>query len=112
MKKIEAIIRPSRLEAVKQALQEIGVRGLTAWEVQGFGRQGGHREIYRGSELRVDFVPKTKVEIIIRDGMVEKVIGAVIRASRTPEIGDGKIFICDLDNVVRIRTGERGDKAV
>ena len=112
MKKIQAIIKPSKLEAVKEALHKVGVHGMTVWEVKGFGRQRGHKEIYRGSERDVDFVPKTAIEVVVRDGMVEDVIDAVMRAARTGSIGDGKIFVSDLEDVVRIRTGERGDAAV
>jgi nitrogen regulatory protein P-II 1 len=112
MKMIEAVIKPSKLEGVKEALHSVGVRGMTAWEAKGFGRQHGHREIYRGAEKDVDFVPKTIVRIVVRDGMVENVIEAIIRAARTDTIGDGKIFVSALDNVIRIRTGERGDIAV
>jgi nitrogen regulatory protein P-II 1 len=112
VKQIQAIIKPQRLEAVKEALHEVAVRGMTVWEVKGFGRQQGHREIYRGAEKEVDFVPKTTIEVIVRDGMVEKVIDAIVRAARTGNIGDGKIFVSELSEVVRIRTGERGDAAV
>jgi len=112
MKKIQAIIKPSRIEAVKEALHKVGVHGMTVWEVKGFGRQRGHKEIYRGSEREVDFVPKTAVEVVVRDGMVEDVIDAVMRAARTGNIGDGKIFVGEMEDVVRIRTGERGDAAV
>ena len=112
MKQIQAIIKPQKLEAVKEALHRVGVHGMTVWEVKGFGRQRGHREIYRGAEKEVDFVPKTTVEVVVRDGMVEKVIDAIVRAARTGKIGDGKIFVSDLTQIVRIRTGERGDVAV
>jgi nitrogen regulatory protein P-II 1 len=112
MKKIQAIIKPSKLEAVKEALHTVSVQGMSVWEIKGFGRQRGHKEIYRGSEKEVDFVPKTVVEVVIRDGMVEKVIDAIVRSARTGKIGDGKIFVSDLEEVVRIRTGERGDAAV
>jgi nitrogen regulatory protein PII len=112
MKKVTAIIKPSKLEVVKDALHKVGVHGMTVWEVKGFGRQRGHREVYRGSEREVEFVPKTTVEVVIRDGMVEMVLEAIIRAARTGNTGDGKIFVSALDNVVRIRTGERGDAAV
>jgi nitrogen regulatory protein P-II 1 len=112
MKKVQAIIKPSKLEAVKEALHKVGVHGMTVWEVKGFGRQRGHKEIYRGSEREVEFVPKTVIEVVVRDGMVEDVIDAVIRAARTGNIGDGKIFVCDMEEAVRIRTGERGEAAV
>jgi nitrogen regulatory protein P-II 1 len=112
MKRIQAIIKPQKIEAVKEALHEVSVHGMTVWEAKGFGRQRGHREVYRGAEKEVDFVPKTTIEVIVRDGMVEKVIDAIVRAARTGNIGDGKIFVSDLSEVVRIRTGERGDAAV
>jgi nitrogen regulatory protein P-II 1 len=112
MKKVQAIIKPSKLEAVKEALHEVGVHGMTVWEVKGFGRQRGHKEIYRGSEREVEFVPKTVVEVVIRDGMIDMTIEAIVRAARTGKIGDGKIFVSDLEDVVRIRTGETGDAAV
>jgi nitrogen regulatory protein P-II 1 len=112
MKKIEAIVKPSKLDAVKQALQEVGVRGMTVSEVKGCGRQGGHKEIYRTMEVAVDLLPKLKLEIVVRDGMVDKVIEAIIRAARTRKTGDGKVFVLPLDDVVRIRTGETGDAAV
>jgi nitrogen regulatory protein P-II 1 len=112
MKRIQAIIKPQKLEAVKEALHQVGVHGMTVWEVKGFGRQRGHREIYRGAEKKVDFVPKTTIEVVVRDGMVEKVIDAIVRAARTGNIGDGKIFVSEFSEVVRIRTGERGDAAV
>jgi nitrogen regulatory protein P-II 1 len=112
MKKIQAIIKPSKLEAVKEALHKVGAHGMTVWEVKGFGRQRGHKEIYRGSEREVEFVPKTVVEVVIRDGMIDMTIEAIVRAARTGKIGDGKIFVSDLEDVVRIRTGETGDAAV
>jgi nitrogen regulatory protein P-II 1 len=112
MKRIQAIIKPSKLEAAKDALHKVGVHGMTVWEVKGFGRQRGHKEIYRGSEREVEFVPKTVIQVVVRDGMVEDVIDAVIHAARTGNIGDGKIFVCDMEEAVRIRTGERGDAAV
>jgi len=112
MKRVEAIIQPSRLQSVKRALRKVGVSGMTVSEVKGFGRQGGHREVYRGSEVEVDFVAKTKVEIVVRDGMVDMILGAIIKSARTGKIGDGKIFVVPLDDVIRIRTGETGDYAV
>ena len=112
MKKVQVIIKPSKLETVKEALSKVGVHGMTVWEVKGFGRQGGHKEVYRGSEREVDFVPKTSIEIVVRDGTVDKVVEAVVRSARTGNIGDGKIFVSDLDQIVRIRTGETGDAAV
>ena len=112
MKKIEAIIRGSKLEAVKTALHEVGVQGITAYEVKGFGRQRGHKEYYRGSELEVDFVPKAKLEIVATDEAAPKIISALVEAARTGKIGDGKIFVTTLEDVVRIRTGETGEGAI
>ncbi|HSN46663.1 MAG TPA: P-II family nitrogen regulator [Casimicrobiaceae bacterium] len=112
MKKIEAIIKPFKLDEVREALSEIGVTGLTVTEVKGFGRQKGHTELYRGAEYVVDFLPKVKIELILCDGDVERAIEAVIKASRTGKIGDGKIFVTGVDQVVRIRTGESGEAAV
>ena len=112
MKKIEAIIKPFKLNDVKEALQEVGVQGMSVTEVKGFGRQKGHTEIYRGSEYTVDFLPKTKIEMIVRDDQVTPAMEAIIKAARTGKIGDGKIFVMPVAEVVRIRTEERGDKAV
>ncbi len=112
MKKIEAVIRGSKLEAVKTALHEVGVHGITAYEVKGFGRQRGHKEFYRGSELEVDFVPKTKLEIVVTEEAAPKIISALSEAARTGKIGDGKIFVTNLEEVIRIRTGESGEEAV
>ena len=112
MKKIEAIIKPFKLEEVKDALSEIGVEGMTVSEVKGFGRQKGHTEIYRGSEYTVDFLPKVKVEIAIADDMSDKVVDAIVGASQTGKIGDGKIFILPIEETVRIRTGEKGEDAI
>src|SRR5687768_16797990 len=112
MKKIEAIIKPFKLEEVKDALAEIGVEGMTVTEVKGFGRQKGHTEIYRGSEYTVDFLPKIKVEIVLPDEMVERAAQAIISAAKTGKIGDGKIFILPMEQAVRIRTEETGDRAV
>ncbi len=112
MKKIEAIIRQSRLEDVKAALHQIGVQGLTVWEVKGFGRQRGHKEVYRGSEHEVDFVPKTKLEIIAADSAAPRILEALISSARTDKIGDGKIIVSALEEVIRIRTGETGDAAI
>lgn len=112
MKKIEAIIKPFKLEEVKDALSEIGVEGMTVTEVKGFGRQKGHTEIYRGSEYTVDFLPKIKVEIVLADDMVEKASSAIMGAARTGKIGDGKIFVMPIEQAVRIRTEETGEKAV
>ncbi|HEY4715860.1 MAG TPA: P-II family nitrogen regulator [bacterium] len=113
MKKIEAIIKPFKLDEVKDALHGIGIQGMTISEVKGFGRQKGHSEIYRGAEYVVDFVPKVKIEIIISDEVVvEGAIEAITKAARTGRIGDGKVFVTTIDEVVRIRTGERGENAV
>lgn len=112
MKKIEAIIKPFKLEEVKDALAEIGIEGMTVSEVKGFGRQKGHTEIYRGSEYTVDFLPKIKVEIVVTDGLVEGAIGAIVKAAKTGKIGDGKVFVMPVEEAVRIRTDEKGDKAV
>ncbi|ACB75762.1 P-II family nitrogen regulator [Opitutus terrae] len=112
MKMISAIIKPFKLEDVKTALGEAGVEGMTATEVKGFGRQKGHTEIYRGSEYTIDFLPKVKIEIAVPDALVPKVIDAIIASAKTGRIGDGKIFVTSLDEVVRVRTGERGDAAI
>ena len=108
MKKIEAVIKPFKLEAVKTELNRIGIRGMTVTEVKGFGRQRGHKEIYRGAEYEVDFVPKTKVEIVVDDDLAARVIETIVQAARTGKIGDGKIFVTPVEDVVRIRTSERG----
>jgi nitrogen regulatory protein P-II 1 len=112
MKKIEAIIKPFKLDDVKEALQEIGLTGITVTEARGFGRQKGHTELYRGAEYVVDFLPKVKLEIIVDDAMVEKTIEAIMGAAQTGRIGDGKIFVLPVDDVIRIRTGERGPNAI
>ena len=112
MKKVEAIIKPYKLDEVKTALSKIGGQGLTVSEVRGFGRQKGHKEQYRGAEYTIDFVPKVKVEVVVGDGSVGGVVDAITRAARTGEIGDGKIFVSSLEEVIRIRTGERGEAAV
>ncbi len=112
MKKIEAIIRPHKLDEVREALLEIGVRGMTILEVRGFGRQRGHKEVYRGSEYQIDFLPKTKFEVVVADNVVEKVVNAVVKASRTGEVGDGKIFVSTIDEAVRVRTNEAGESAL
>ncbi|MDH5752660.1 MAG: P-II family nitrogen regulator [Deltaproteobacteria bacterium] len=111
MKKIEAIIKPFKLEEVKESLDAVGIKGITVSEVKGFGRQKGHTELYRGAEYVVDFLPKIKLEIVLSDDLVEKAVEAIIGAARTGRIGDGKIFILPMDDVIRIRTGERGDEA-
>ena len=112
MKKIEAIIKPFKLDEVREALQELGASGLTVTEVKGFGRQKGHTELYRGAEYTVDFLPKIKVEVILADNMVDKAIDAIVKAARTGKIGDGKIFVTDVGQVVRIRTGETDEDAI
>ena len=112
MKKVEAIIKPFKLDEVREALSELGVTGLTVTEVKGFGRQKGHTELYRGAEYVVDFLPKVKVEVIVADALVDRAIEAVIKAARTGKIGDGKIFVTNVEQVVRIRTGESGEAAV
>lgn len=112
MKKIEAIIRPFKLEEVKEALVEEGIRGLTISEVRGYGRQKGHTETYRGSEYRIEFVPKIKIEVIIEDSKVEKIVDAILKTAKTGQVGDGKIFIYNVEDVVRIRTGESGKDAL
>jgi nitrogen regulatory protein PII len=112
MKKIEAIIKPFKLDEVREALSEIGITGLTVTEVKGFGRQKGHTELYRGAEYVVDFLPKVKVELIIKGADVERAIEAIVKAARTGKIGDGKIFVTSIEQVVRIRTGESGEAAI
>jgi len=112
MKKIEAIIKPFKIEDVKEALSEIGIEGMTVSEVKGFGRQKGHTEIYRGSEYTVDFLPKVKFEIVVTDDMVQKAVAAIATAAKTGKIGDGKIFVIPLDEAIRIRTEERGENAI
>ena len=112
MKKIEAIIKPFKLEEVKDALSEIGIEGMTVTEVKGFGRQKGHTEIYRGSEYTVDFLPKIKLEIVLADSAIEGAVAAIVKTARTGKIGDGKVFVLPVENAIRIRTDEMGDKAV
>jgi nitrogen regulatory protein P-II 1 len=112
MKKIEAIIKPFKLDEVKEALQDVGIQGLSVIEVKGFGRQKGHTELYRGAEYVVDFLPKVKIEVVLNDDMVEAAIDAIIAAARTDKIGDGKIFVSPVEQVIRIRTGETGEDAV
>ena len=112
MKKVEAIIKPFKLDEVREALSEVGITGLTATEVKGFGRQKGHTELYRGAEYVVDFLPKVKIEVVIKDDAVEGVIEAIAKAARTGKIGDGKIFVTNVEQVVRIRTGESGEIAI
>jgi len=112
MKKIEAIIKPFKLEEVKDALSEIGIEGMTVVEVKGFGRQKGHTEIYRGSEYTVDFLPKIKIELVVADALLDRAIEAIIKAAKTSKIGDGKVFVSNVEQAVRIRTEEKGDSAV
>jgi nitrogen regulatory protein PII len=112
MKKVEAIIKPFKLEEVKDALGDVGIEGMTVTEVKGFGRQKGHTEIYRGSEYTVDFLPKIKVEMVLPDGSVDAAVGAIIKSAKTGKIGDGKIFVSPIDQAIRIRTEEKGDSAV
>ena len=112
MKKIEAIIKPFKIEEVKDALSELGIEGMTVTEVKGFGRQKGHTEIYRGSEYTVDFLPKIKLELVLADNVVESAIKAIVEAAKTGKIGDGKVFVLPVENAIRIRTGETGDQAI
>ena len=112
MKRIEAIVKPFKLDEVREALSDIGVTGLTVTEVKGFGRQRGHTELYRGAEYVADFLPKVRIEVILPDDMIERAIEAIIRAARTGKIGDGKIFVTAVEQVVRIRTGESGEAAI
>jgi nitrogen regulatory protein P-II 1 len=112
MKKIEAIVKPFKLDEVREALSELGATGLTVTEVKGFGRQKGHTELYRGAEYVVDFLPKVKIEVVLADGMVERAVEVIVRAAHTGKIGDGKIFVTTVEQVVRIRTGESGEAAI
>ena len=112
MKKIEAIIKPFKLDEVKEALQDLGVQGLSVVEVKGFGRQKGHTELYRGAEYVVDFLPKVKIEVVLTEDMVDVAIEAIINAAKTNKIGDGKIFVLPIEQAIRIRTGETGDEAI
>jgi nitrogen regulatory protein P-II 1 len=112
MKKIEAIIKPFKLEEVKDALAEIGVEGMTVTEVKGFGRQKGHTEIYRGSEYTVDFLPKIKLEVVVTDALVDSAVASIVKAAKTGKIGDGKVFVSAVNEAIRIRTDETGDRAV
>ncbi|MGK9451114.1 nitrogen regulatory protein P-II [Acidithiobacillus caldus] len=112
MKKIEAIIKPFKLDDVREALQELGIAGMTVTEVKGFGRQKGHTELYRGAEYVVDFLPKVKIEVVLPDDIAERAVDAIQEAARTGKIGDGKIFVYPVERVIRIRTGEEGDEAV
>jgi nitrogen regulatory protein PII len=112
MKKIEAIIKPFKLEEVKDALADLGIEGMTVSEVKGFGRQKGHTEIYRGSEYTVDFLPKIKIEVVLADSLLESAVGAIVKAAKTGKIGDGKVFVSPVEEAIRIRTDETGEKAV
>jgi nitrogen regulatory protein P-II 1 len=112
MKKIEAIIKPFKLEEVKDALSQIGIEGMTVSEVKGFGRQKGHTEIYRGSEYKVDFLPKIKIEIVLPDARVESAVAAIVSSAKTGKIGDGKVFVSDVEEIIRIRTEEKGEAAI
>tara|TARA_R110000803_G_scaffold116887_1_gene185418 strand:+ start:418 stop:756 length:339 start_codon:yes stop_codon:yes gene_type:complete len=112
MKKIEAIIKPFKLDEVKEALHEVGLQGITVLEAKGFGRQKGHTELYRGAEYVVDFLPKVKIEIVVEDSMLERAIEAIQQAAQTGRIGDGKIFITPVEEAIRVRTGERGNDAI
>lgn len=112
MKKIEAIIRPFKLDDVRESLTEIGVKGLTLTEVKGYGRQKGHTEIYRGSEYQIDFLPKIKIEVIVSDQFANKVVETILKTARTGQVGDGKIFVSNIDEVIRIRTEESGEEAI
>ena len=112
MKKIEAIIKPFKLDDVKEALTELGVIGMTVTEVRGFGRQKGHTELYRGSEYTIDFLPKVKIELVVPDALVDKIVAAVAAAARTGSIGDGKVFVMPMGEAIRIRTGEKGESAI
>jgi nitrogen regulatory protein P-II 1 len=112
MKKIEAIIRPFRIDDVREALAEIGVKGMTLTEVKGYGRQKGHTELYRGSEYQIDFLPKIKLEVVVPDRLEDQVVEAILKTARTGQVGDGKIFIYNVDDAVRVRTGEAGESAL
>ena len=112
MKRVEAVIRPHKVEEVREALLEKGVKGMTMLEVKGFGRQKGHSEVYRGSEYKIDFLPKVKLEVVVTDEMLDVVVSTITRVARTGQVGDGKIFIIPVDDVVRIRTEESGDNAI
>jgi nitrogen regulatory protein P-II 1 len=112
MKKIEAIIRPFRIDDVREALGEIGVKGMTLTEVKGYGRQKGHTELYRGSEYQIDFLPKIKLEVVVSDNLADKVVDTIIKAAKTGQVGDGKIFVYDVQDAVRVRTGESGESAL
>ncbi|HEX7862156.1 MAG TPA: P-II family nitrogen regulator [Verrucomicrobiae bacterium] len=112
MKKIEAIVKPFKLQEVKEALNELGIQGMTVIEVKGFGRQKGHTEIYRGNEYTIDFMPKVKIEMVLPDSQIDAAVEAIVKAGKTGKIGDGKVFVTPVSDAIRIRTGERGDEAV
>jgi nitrogen regulatory protein P-II 1 len=112
MKKLEAIVKPFKLDEVKDRLNEIGIQGITVTEVKGFGRQKGHTELYRGAEYIVDFLPKIKIEVVINDSRLEDVVNTIIKAAQTGRIGDGKIFVTNIEETIRVRTGERGEEAI
>ena len=112
MKKIEAVIRPFKLDEVKEALLEVGIRGMSITEIRGYGRQKGHKETFRGSEYQIEFVPKMKIEVVVDDSIAEKVIDAILRTAKTGQVGDGKIFVSDISDVIRIRTDESGPEAL
>ncbi len=112
MKKIEAIIRPFRLDDVREALAEVGVKGMTLTEVKGYGRQKGHTELYRGSEYQIDFLPKIKLELVVPDKLADRVMDAILKAAKTGQVGDGKIFLYEVEDVIRVRTGESGESAL
>lgn len=112
MKKVEAIIKPFKLEEVKEALSNVGIKGLTVIEVKGFGRQKGHKELYRGAEYEIEFLPKVKLEVIVPESELENVVEAIVSSARTGRLGDGKVFVSPVEEVVRIRTGERGEEAI
>jgi nitrogen regulatory protein P-II 1 len=112
MKKIEAIIRPFRVDDVREALAEIGIKGMTLTEVKGYGRQKGHTELYRGSEYQIDFLPKMKIEVVVTDNQLDTVIDAILKSARTGQVGDGKIFVSPVEDVIRVRTGESGESAL
>jgi nitrogen regulatory protein P-II 1 len=112
MKKIEAIIRPFRIDDVREALSEIGIKGMTLTEVKGYGRQKGHTELYRGSEYQIDFLPKIKLEVVVADELVDKVVDTILKTAKTGQVGDGKIFITQVEDAIRVRTGESGEDAL
>jgi nitrogen regulatory protein P-II 1 len=112
MKKIEAIIRPFRIDDVREALSEIGIKGMTLTEVKGYGRQKGHTELYRGSEYQIDFLPKIKLEVVVSDSLVDKVVDTILKTAKTGQVGDGKIFISQVEDAIRVRTGEAGEDAL